>query len=151
MGRDTTCIDVYSDNYKILLYVDSVGCTSCRLTLADWRRIMNESDSVFVRKPEFVFIFQPKMSDEQELYAILRNKGFRHPVFIDKDNAFNKINKLPSNPAYQSFLLDRDNRVVMVGNPSMIKGIWTLYKKVITERETTARLSFLNLREGGVP
>ena len=31
MGKDTTCVDLYSDNYKILLYVDSLGCTSCRL------------------------------------------------------------------------------------------------------------------------
>ena len=32
MGNDTaSCIDLYNDNYKILLYVDSLGCTSCRL------------------------------------------------------------------------------------------------------------------------
>jgi len=139
MGKDTTCVDLYNDNFKILLFVDSLGCTSCRLKLHEWKRIMNESDSVFIRKPEFVFIFQSKKSDGKELQNIFRNNGFRHPVFIDKENETDKINHFPSNPEYQCFLLDKDNKVVMVGNPSLSSGIWTLYKRVIAERETSVK------------
>ena len=145
MGKDTTCIDLHNDNYKILLYVDSIGCTSCRQNLFDWRKIMNESDSAFIRKPDFIFIFQPKKDGEEELYSILKSNGFRHPVFIDKEDQFNRINKFPSNPEHQSFLLDRHNKVVMVGNPSLMKGIWLLYKKVIIESET----SVLTMEKGG--
>ena len=141
MGRDTSCVDLYSDSYKILLYVDSTGCTSCRLNLSDWNRIMGESDSAFITKPKFVFVFQPKKSDEKELHYVLESNGFCHPVFVDKENEFNKTNKFPSNPDYQCFLLDKDNKVIMVGNPSQNTGIWTLYKSVINrEKETTAHL-----------
>ena len=135
MGKDTICVDLYGDNYKILLFVDSMGCTSCRLNLVDWRKLISESDTSFIRKPEYVFIFQPKKNGNQELYTILRSSGFRYPVFIDKDNEFNKNNKFLSNPEFQCFLLDKDNKIVMVGNPSLIKRIWILYKKVITESE----------------
>ena len=54
MGKDTACIDLYSESYKILLYVDSAGCTSCRLNLFDWKSIIKESDTTFIRKPEFL-------------------------------------------------------------------------------------------------
>ena len=136
IGKDTTCIDLFSDNFKILLYVDSIGCTSCRLTLSAWKKIMQESDSVFIRKPEFVFFFHPKRRDEQGLQFIFIQNGFSHPVFIDKENEIGKLNKFPSNPEYQCFLLDRDNKVVMVGDPSLNTGVWALYKRVISERET---------------
>ena len=137
MGKDTACVDVYNDNYKILLYVDSLGCTSCRLKLYEWKKIMQESDTAFIRKPEFVFIFQPKKNGEEELLqSIFRQNGFHHPVFIDKDNVIAEINKFPSNPEYQCFLLDKNNKVLLVGNPALVPGIWILYKKIISERET---------------
>ncbi len=134
MGRDTNCIDLHNDNYKIMLYVDSLGCTSCRLKLAEWKKIIDDSDSVFNRRPEFVFFFQPKKKDEKELQFIFKQNGFHHPVFIDKENKIDKLNSFPSKPEHQCFLLDKDNKVLVVGNPSLNSGIWTLYKKVITER-----------------
>lgn len=135
MGKDTACIDLYSNNYKIILYVDSLGCTSCRLKLAEWKKLMNDSDSIFSKKPEFIFFFQPKKKDEKELQFIFRQHGFRHPVFIDRENKINQLNNLPSKTEHQCFLLDKDNKILIVGNPSLNPGIWTLYKKVITERE----------------
>jgi hypothetical protein len=135
MGKDTSCVDLHGDNYKIVLYVDSLGCTGCRLKLSEWNKIMREADSVFTRKPEFIFFFQPKRKDEKELQFIFRQNGFRHPVFVDKDNKIGKLNSFPSCPEYQCFLLDRASKVIIVGNPSLNPGIWTLYKKIITERE----------------
>ena len=134
MGTDTACVDLYSNNYKILLYVDSNGCTSCRLNLAGWKKIINESDTVFSNPPGFIFFFQPKQKDEKELQHILRSNAFRHPVYIDKENEIDKLNKLPSRTEYQCFLLDKDNKVIMVGDPSTNQGIWDLFKRVITER-----------------
>ena len=136
MGKDTTCVDLYSDNYKILLYVDSHDCTSCRLNLAGWKKIINESDTAFSKPPEFIFFFQPKQKDEEALQHIFRSNVFRHPVFIDKENEIDKLNKLPTKPEFQCFLLDKDNKVIMVGDPSTNQGIWTLYKKVIIERSS---------------
>ena len=143
--RDTSCIDVQNDNFKIVLYVDSLGCTNCRLSLSTWKKIMKESDSVFIRKPEFVFIFQPKKRDEKELSLIFRNNGFSHPVFIDQENETDRMNKFPSKPEYQCFLLDKDNKVIMVGNPATNSGIWILYKRIITETETRV----LTMKKGG--
>ncbi|MDR1340074.1 MAG: DUF1573 domain-containing protein [Prevotellaceae bacterium] len=132
MGKDTTCVDLHSDNYKIMLYVDSLGCTSCRLKLSEWNKIMRESDTVFIRKPEFVLFFQPKKKDEKELAFIFRQNGFRHPVFVDKENEIGKLNNFPSKLEYQCFLLDKDNKVIIVGNPSLNLKVWELYKRQIS-------------------
>ena len=79
---------------------------------------------------------------------LYKSNGFRHPVFIDNGNEGNeidRINKFPSTPEYQCFLLDKDNKVLLVGNPSLASGIWFLYKKIITERETKV----LTMEKGG--
>ena len=138
MGRDTACVDLYSDSYKILLYVDSTGCTSCRLKLQEWKKIINESDTVFSNPPEFIFFIHPKQKDEKDLQNIFKSNVFHYTVFIDKENEIDKLNKLPSRPEFQCFLLDKDNKIIMVGDPSTNKGIWDLFKKVITERNKSS-------------
>ena len=134
MGTDTIYVDLYSDRYKILLYVDSLGCSSCRLKLSEWKRIMAEADSLFGREVDFLFYFQPKKQNERDLQFLFRSNGFNHPVLIDLKNEIDKLNKFPSHTDYQCFLLDRDNKVVMIGNPSVNTGIWQLFKGYISER-----------------
>jgi len=130
-GRDTDCINPSNPNYKILLYVDSTGCSSCRLKLSEWKRIIAESDSLFSREVDFLFFFQPKKHDETELQSLFRQNGFRYPVFIDTKNEIFELNKFPSQTDYQCFLLDKDNKVLMIGNPSINTGVWQLFKKYI--------------------
>jgi len=145
MGSDTTCVDLYSDNYKILLYVDSIGCTSCRLNLTQWENLIIESDTAFIQKPEFVFFFQPKIKGDKDVILTLRENRFRHPVFIDKENGTYKMNNFPANPNYQCFLLDKDNKVLLIGDPSNNPNIWTLIKKIVNEQESRV----LTTKNGG--
>lgn len=135
MLNDTVCPDLHTDNYKIVVYADSLGCTSCRLQLPAWKNIMEEADTVFAKKPDFLFFFCPKQRDEKEVLSILQINAFRHPVFIDKSNEIEQLNSFPSQSEYQCFLLDKDNKVVLVGNPAINRGLWTLYKKIILEKE----------------
>jgi len=133
LGRDTCCIDPTNQNHKILLYVDSTGCSICRLKLTEWNAIMAEADTAFSEPVDFLFFFQPQKRDEQELQLWFRNIGFNHPVFIDRHNEIDRLNKFPSQVEYQCFLLDAHNKVIMLGNPSYNTGIWQLFKKYIKE------------------
>ena len=141
LGQDTVCINTHNSTYKILLYVDSTGCSSCRLKqLFEWKNIMAEADSLFSGEVDFLFFFQPKKQDEKELQFLFRQYGFRHPVFIDTKNEIDKLNKFPSQTDYQCFLLDRDNRVLMIGNPSVNTGIWQLFKRYISGRDRSINI-----------
>ena len=54
------CTKLLESDYKVLLYVDSVGCTSCKLRLLDWQALIAEADNTFAGKLSFLFFFYPK-------------------------------------------------------------------------------------------
>ena len=58
MGKDTSCPDLFNKTYKILLYVDSEGCTSCKLRLSDWKKMIFETDNLIPDQVSFLFIFK---------------------------------------------------------------------------------------------
>jgi hypothetical protein len=63
MSKDTstnTCYALMDAEYKVLLYVDSSGCSSCRLKLFQWEALMSEADSLFHGKLSFLFFFSTK-------------------------------------------------------------------------------------------
>ena len=65
---------------------------------------------------------------------------FDYPVFMDTNGAINQLNRFPKQMEYQCFLLDKDNKVVMVGNPVLNMNIWELYKsQVAGGKETTGQ------------
>ena len=131
-GKDTLqelCNEHFQKEYKILLYVDSTGCSSCRLKLFEWKQLMEEADSLFQGKVGFLLFFQPKSVKDMS-YLFIRDR-FDYPVFIDINRTINSLNHFPEAMQYQCFLLDKDNKVILVGNPVLNPKIWKLYKERI--------------------
>jgi hypothetical protein len=112
--------------YKILFYVDSTGCTHCKLHLHIWKMYIKELSS----KVDFKFYFYPKT--EEELLFLLNKERFAYPVYIDSNDELNSLNRFPANPAFQCFLLDRNNKILAAGNPAENYKVWELYRKIIT-------------------
>lgn len=140
-GNDTLseiCNEHFQKEFKILLYVDSAGCSSCRLNLPNWQQLIEEADSLFHGKVGFLLFFQPKSAREMT-YLFTRDK-FDYPVFMDLKGTMNRLNSFPQAMAYQCFLLDKDNRVVMIGNPIANPKIWNLYKEQITGKKQTEQV-----------
>jgi hypothetical protein len=133
LGRDTThdlCAEILSKEYKVLLYLDSTGCTPCKLRLSEWKKLMYEADSLFAGKLGFIFVFYPK--DKRELYFLLKRDQMDYPVFVDTGNIIYQLNKFPEQSSFQCFLLDRNDKVISIGNPTTNFKVWELYKKIIT-------------------
>ena len=78
----------------------------------------------------FLFFFHPK--DKKELQFLLKRDRMNYPVFLDFENKINQLNHFSEQQSYQCFLLDRDNNVVMIGNPTLNPKIWELYKEQIS-------------------
>ena len=127
-GNDTVDFS-YVGKYKILSYVDSTGCTSCKLGLDKWTEYISQIDSVTLNSVKFLFFFCPK--DGTEIYQMLRIKKFEYPICIDNDDKMNRLNHFPSDERFQTFLLDKDNRVLAVGNPVHNPKVKELYLKII--------------------
>jgi len=52
-------------------------------------------------------------------------------LIFDENNDFFRKNTIPSNPMYQTMLLDRMNKIVLIGNPIYNEQLKELYINVI--------------------
>lgn len=129
-ATDTVDYQIPQSDYKVLIYVDSIGCTSCKLQLPKWKELIAYTDSVAGSSIPFLFFFQSK--DDKELRYILKQDNFDRPVCIDRNSELNKLNRFPQNITFQTFLLDKENRVVVIGNPIHNLAVKDLYLKQIT-------------------
>lgn len=130
-------------DYKIVSYVDSIGCMSCKLQLGRWREYLKELDSISDGKVSAYFYFEPARNKINDLrIEIIRNR-FSHPVCIDTLGLFNTQNKFPESDAYHVMLLDKDNKVIALGNPVLNPDIKSLYDQIITQTEMTKEVAEL--------
>lgn len=128
-GKDSIKKNIDTSYFKIVSYIDSVGCMSCKLKLDKWLSLISEFDSISSHKIPILFYFYPK--DEKMLYFTLKKYHFNYPVCIDRENLFNKTNNFPTDMRFQTFLLDNKNKVVAIGNPIYNSYIKEIYLKVI--------------------
>ncbi len=134
MDRDTmlSCRDT-SASAKVLVYYNAEGCTPCRLKqLFEWHALMQDlgaADSTC----RFLYLLNTSATTVDEIEVALYGSRFDYPVFLDTAGVFERSNPgLPANPVFHTFLLDRENRVVLVGSPIGNPKMWELYKSTIS-------------------
>ena len=110
-GRDTFNFFL-EENFKIVSYMDSAGCTFCKLRLRGWNQFISYLDTCSHSRIPIFFFFHPK--DKAQIEDILMHENFKYPVCIDVNDSFNKLNHFPSDIAFQTFLLDKSNRIVAI-------------------------------------
>ena len=129
-GKDTVKYNIPVSDYKIIMYVDSVGCTECKLQLHKWKEFITEVDSLTNGAVPVLFFFYPK--DLREISFLLRRDSIHIPVCIDKQNRMNRINHFPSHQMYQCFLVNKENKVICIGNPVHNRKIRDIYLSTIS-------------------
>ena len=129
-SKDTVDFDFQSTEYKLLIYVDSIGCTSCKLQLHMWKSFIEEIESLTNGSVPFLFYFHPK--DKEELGTLIAKERFDYPVCFDHKDELNKLNAFPSDITFQTFLLDKDNKVKIIGNPILNPKIRDLFIAQLT-------------------
>ena len=129
-GKDTVDFTPFirQSHYKILTYVDSTGCTSCKLKLYDWKWLIQEFDSL---KKKVAFLFYYHTKDKAKLLYFLQYENFNYPACIDDKDSLNILNRFPTETMFQTFLLDQENKVIAIGNPIHNHKVKELYLKII--------------------
>lgn len=156
-GKDTVDFDFKDAEYKVVMYIDSVGCTDCKLQLPRWKELMTEVDSLTGGSVPFLFYFHPK--DLRELRFLTRRDAFAYPICFDEKDEFNCLNHFPSEMMFQTFLLDKGNKVIALGNPVLSPKVKELYLNLISgegktqshETLTTVSVSVTALDFGSFP
>ena len=146
-GKDTVEFDFKNAEYKVVTYVDTIGCTSCKLQLHLWKALIEEVDSLTGGSVPFVFHFHPK--DRKELQFLFRRDKFDYPVCLDEHDELNKLNAFPPDMTFQTFLLDAENKVKIIGNPILNPNVKNLFLKQLTgiDRQTESLQTEVSLSE----
>lgn len=142
-GKDTIEYNIPVSDYKIMMYVDSIGCTSCKLQLYKWKELIVEIDSLIDGTVPILFFFHPK--DLREVSFLLRRDSINIPVCIDKQDKINQINHFPSQQEFQCFLLDKQNKVIYVGNPTRNRQIKEMYLSAISNNKYNPSVQSLGI------
>ena len=127
--------------YKIVHYVDSVGCTSCKLDLEKWKEYISFMDSVTNHAVSCLFFIHAKQ--KREVKIALKESNFEYPVCLDTKNEFYRLNNFPLVPMLQTFLLDEENRIVGMGDPVKNVRIRELYLHLINGRHEVQEMEKL--------
>ena len=154
-GEQEADFKIPNDGYKVVHYLDSIGCISCKLNLEKWKEYIAYMDSATNGTVPCVFFFHAK--EKREVKISLKEDNFDYPVCMDTANEFYQLNRFPMYPILQTFLLDKDNRIVAMGDPVTNPKIKELYLNLISGKQskqeleatqTTAEISTSTIRFG---
>ena len=122
--------EIPSKNARLVVYFDSTVCQSCRLNkLYEWEPILNLEQKVDF---EVMFIFSPTKSQSKLIYRSLATNKFPHVVWFDTNNKFRVHNGfIPKDTRFHTFLLNKQNEIVFVGDPLYNNELNNLFKKVL--------------------
>lgn len=127
-GLNETFIHPKSD-YKIITYIDSTECTACDLQLEQWCLFINEIKSFTQKYIPLIIYVHP--NNEDSLEKILRWEDSSFPYIVDKNSTFVKLNKIPKESMFHTFLIDKENKILTIGNPVIYPKIKDLYRKIL--------------------
>ena len=123
-------IDLSDADFTIFTYVDSVGCTGCKMKLQVWREFLNSLDSAANSDVRFVMVADG--TDVDELSYITKRYGFEYPIYVDAGHRMADTYSFPDKVALQTFLLDKDRKVMSIGSPVYSSDIEKMYKAIIS-------------------
>lgn len=103
------------------------------MQLGRWSNFIREIDSISGGNTTFIFDFH--YSNKAAIINLVKKAGFIYPICIDEEGLFDKANHFPSNIMSQTFLLDKNKNVLVIGNPVYNPNIKDLYIGVIKDKQ----------------
>ena len=119
--------DSIMEQLKIITFIDG-GCGSCLYDLEKWKEIV-----ALPKLKDIRFLFYVKCYNRNQLISVIKEINFTYPIIIDTSNQFYKVNNLKSDKTYQTFLVDKKNNILLVGNPLYSLQIKSLYLNTLAQ------------------
>ena len=123
---------VNNAKWKLIIYSDTTECSSCGLRdLSNWQPFIEKAKEKSV---DIIFIFTPSKKNVDVFNFVLKTRIPKANIVVDTKNIFIKRNpQIPVNPLLHIFLLNKDNEVVLVGNPLKNKEINKLFWGIVLQ------------------
>lgn len=130
-GKDTNAYELLEKKYKIVLHVDSTGCSPCKLGLYAWAKLI-ESYKLYQDSVSFILVVH--VLNPRKMEIICRENQFKYPIFYDLDGKMDKANLFPKDESFRCFLIDSHNKVLAIGNPTQNEDVKKLYNNIILNK-----------------
>ena len=135
IGKEITLISTCDASKKelrhthtIISYIDSLGCISCKLQLNKWDVFQRVVDSL--ADIRIVFVVHPSV--KKEIGYLFKSYHYSPDLcLMDSGSIWARNISLFTKNELQTFLLDKDNKIVAIGNPIHNPKIKELYLKII--------------------
>lgn len=130
--QDTLPFVTNNDNAHMVIYYDSTQCNTCAVSkLGDWESLIEDAKSIY-EDIDFVFIMSPTKSDQKKVMRDIAINYSNYNVAFDDSGAFSQSNpQIPQDNRFHAMLLDKNNNVVLIGNPLYSNSIWELMKEAL--------------------
>ena len=116
---------------RLVIYVDSLQCSTCHLNRMPQYSKYTSLGSLY---PDFevVGIIWPNAETRETIAADVAHRSFPFDIFIDEDGSFGAANpSIPKNRDSHCFLLGKDFRPILAGDPASTKGKEMLLDKTL--------------------
>ena len=119
--------EIENSEYMVVSYMDSTICSSCRI--GSWIRFVEELESINP-KVGSLLILSPSIKNTDDFLQLRINSI---PYCIDYGDEIYKQNNIPKEDLFRTFLLDKDNKVILIGNPILKENVKLLYQNRVNE------------------
>lgn len=119
---------------KMVLWADSTECSQCYIRNLDlWKGYANIEREI-PKGIVFYFIFETAPEKMGKLFSLIQTTQLNHTIYVDTAQVFRRNNpNIPTDVLYHTFLLDSNNKVILVGNPTKNKSIRYLFNEILNE------------------
>ena len=125
---------LWSKRNKIIIYLDSIDCTSCAFNeIRKW--------NIYTQKLKELNTYIVIICSHPNVKAVRDIKKAVHidfPIFFDIERNFELINDIPRKTIFQIFVVGTTNQVIWVGLPIRSKKSWEEFCSVIMLSNTNS-------------
>lgn len=115
------------NGYKVIKLI-TTDCAACFLEMEDWTSFITSKK--LNSELEIYFIATGKRNDYFDY--VMKNYNYPFTIYIDEKNSFVDLNYLNSY-SRETFLLDSENRISLIGSPVANEIIYDLYQLILTK------------------
>jgi hypothetical protein len=120
--------NVLNEKLTIVSYIDG-DCSECVKNLDKWEEFSKHHQ-------KFGYMILIYSSNIRLFYfQLFKKRDYEIPIYYDPDRQFQQINHLPDDKSFNTFLIDKENRIVQIGNPIDDEQHLKLYLDNLTSSE----------------
>ena len=120
---------------KLVHYVDSATCSTCYLQKVAIYGLLFGMETQSNNEFYNVFIINPNIIAKKKLVSDFSSKLIPQTIFVDTANVFMELTpNLPPESMFHTFLLDENNKVILVGNPMLNEQIEDMMLSIVEEK-----------------